>query len=251
LPAAGRQPFYRRALILGATATLVLLGTACNAKVQGRLSGGDLNKNNFAAKDPAGATETPPPASPETPPPEADDTQNKDEGTPSPPPESILDGAFNLTRTHYQTRNAIALAPAAALEGTDGAFTLADKKTGTIIATDIWSEPAYESEDGYQYATAPGSKILVLYPLAPVMQTKLSYGESVWKFSLQDESAPMSSTVTITRRDFDVFGRLTTSSRVGGQMIQGFQGGVGFRGANSLSPDGGQLTSGVVGIVNR
>ncbi len=230
----GRSQIFERArrLILGATAALIFVTAGCRSQLEVSVS--DNRNKNTGATSPESPTPQPEPASVET----------------KPPVEKTVDGGIKTLRTHYQTRNVIALSLTDELAGEDGAFTLSDQKTAAVIAIDLWSEPAFESTDGYSYGTT-GGKVLLLYPLVPEMQTKLAYGENNWKFSLQDQSAPLSSTVTFTRKDFDVLGQQATSSRVGSQAPDGFQGGISFRGGNSLAPDRGQLTSGLLNLVNR
>src|SRR5205085_1784249 len=110
--------------------------------------------------------------------------------------------------------------------------------------------PSFASADGYRYA-AEDQRTLVLFPQAPAMKARLGYGELVWIFSPRDGAPSPALAVTLTRRDFDVFGLSTLSSRGESRPAQGLQGAVGIRRGSSVAPDGSQLTSGVLGIVHR
>lgn len=224
---------------LAALALVAMSSTSCRSNIKGGVSGGDLNRNQYHAPDQGALASDPAPG--ETPP--VPDEQ--------PPEDQILDGGVKVQRTHFQTRSVITLYPVQELAVTGEAFTLSDAATDAVIAQDHWTAAESLNLDGYRMGVAADEHELSLFPLASPMKTRLAYGDLQWRLKLLGEQGAVESSVTVTRRDFDLFALSVNSWRQSLQVIGGFQGGVSFKGGNSLAPDGARLTSGFLNIVNQ
>jgi hypothetical protein len=237
--------------LISLTALLILgLSLACvkRIKVNGQDVAANKNKLGRGPTDTMGETspavEEPPAAS------------GGEAPVPMPPvgrPEPLeISGGLSGSRTHFQSRSTITLSISeeALLPGEE--FSLLNKTTDQLL---IERQPlsldlAAPLLSGYQLVAAPSDTYLRLYPTAPDMAGKLTYGDNELQL-MTDGEAPKVARRSIVLRDFSV-GAIQLLHFDGNRQRAGkLQGGIStfttptVRGGKSL------LTTDLVPMINQ